>query len=91
MYFKKHSVIPCIYLNEIIKREEIMEADIEKYLVAGPLSLSLSVSLCLSLSFSLSVLTVIRGFGGEGVVRGSYPLAVKLLRIRNSRKLRVLG
>ena len=50
------------------------------------LSLSVSLSLCLSVSLSLRLSasqSVIGGFGGMGVVRGSYPLAVKLLRIRN--------
>ena len=59
------------------------------------LSLCLSVSLSLCLSVSLSVLPVCfdceRRIWEEWLRRGSYPLAVNLLRIRNSRKLRVKG
>ena len=56
------------------------------------LSLCLSVSFCLSLSLCLSVCSDCnRRIWGEGVVRGSYPRTVKLLRIRNSRKKGVGG
>ena len=50
MCFKKHSVIPCIYLNEIIQREEIMEAWYRKIFNCWA-TLSVSLTLCLFFFF----------------------------------------
>ena len=78
MRFKMHSVIPCI-LNKIIQLE-----DIEKYSVAGPLSLSrvslfvifchflsffVSLSLCLFVSLFLCFFVGGVGRGGEGKLK----------------------
>ena len=74
MRFKMHSVIPCI-LNKIIQLE-----DIEKYLVAGPLSLSRLfvsffvifchfLSLCLFVSLFLCFFVGGEGRGGAGKLK----------------------
>ena len=79
-----HRTVPALNKITGLKRNTALSLCISVFL-------SLSVTLChsVSLSFCLSVCSDCeRRIWGEGVARGSYPLAVNLLRIRNSRKIK---